>query len=36
MIRKAKLKIKQAVEFIFPASEPTKNDQISQSEVVED
>lgn len=36
MIRKAKRKLKEVVEFIFPAAEPVKNDQIDQNEIVED
>lgn len=36
MIRKAKRKLKEVVEFIFPASEPIKNDQTSNDEVIED
>jgi len=36
MIRKAKRKLKEVVEFIFPASETIKSDQIDQSETIED
>ena len=36
MIRKAKRKLKEVVEFIFPASEPIKSDQTSNNEVIED
>jgi hypothetical protein len=36
MIRKAKRKAKEVIEFFFPSPEQIKSDQISQDEIIED